>query len=358
MDKVWGIIWPLAVGTVGGAIFYALHFPLPWTLGALTAVALLAIFGPPFKIPALSSIARPVVGVLAGSAFTPAVVASVLGWWDAFVYIIALSFLSTALGYLYFRTIGGFNRQTSFFASAPGGLGELSLLGDQYGASMRDLVLIHSIRIISVVFMIPLAVQFIFGAKAVPVAARAVEHVPAGALDWGVLSACAVGGYLLARYVKFPGGPVVAAMLLSTLVHAFDLTRAAPPTFVVSAVQVVIGSIAGSRFVGIRWHEFRRTILVGVLWTAILLFSAVLAAVAGAALFDRSVPTMLLAIAPGGIVEMTIVAYAFGFETAFVIACQVCRVFSVLTFAPLSASAIFGRPEPPRKPEEKFEEPD
>src|SRR5690606_12787175 len=110
--------------------------------------------------------------------------------------------------------------------------------------------------------------------------------------------------------------------------------------------------------VGIKWHEFRRTILVGALWTVILLLSALLAAIAGAALFDRSVPTMLLAIAPGGIVEMTIVAYAFGFETAFVIACQVCRVFSVLTFAPLSASAIFGRPKPPRKPKEKLEEPD
>ena len=72
LRKIWGIVWPLAVGTAGGAVFYLLHLPLPWTLGALTAVALVAIFGPPFKIPALTNIARPVVGVLAGSAFTPA----------------------------------------------------------------------------------------------------------------------------------------------------------------------------------------------------------------------------------------------------------------------------------------------
>ena len=358
LSKVWGIVWPLAVGTAGGAVFYVLHLPLPWTLGALTAVALVAVLGPPFKIPALTNIARPVVGVLAGSAFTPAVVGLVFGWWEAFVYVIAFSFVMTALGYLYFRMLGGLDHATSFFASMPGGLGELSLLGDQFGGNVRNLVLIHSIRVVSVVFTIPLAVQFIFGAHATSAAASAAVHAPAGLIDWIILAACGVGGYAVARYLKFPGGPVVSSMLLSAIVHGLALTDATPPVFLVSAVQVVIGSIAGSRFVGIKWREFGRLILLATIWTLILLLSALVAAVAGAWLFDRDVASMLLALAPGGIVEMTVVAYAFGFETAFVIACQVCRVFAVLTFAPLLGAAIFGRAKPPRKPEEKFEEPD
>ncbi len=349
--------WPLAVGTIGGAVFYALNTPLPWTLGALTAVALVAIFGPPFKIPALTQVARPVVGVLAGSAFTPAVAASVFGWWDAFVYVIAVSCAATALGFLYFRVIGGLDRPTSFFASMPGGLGELSLLGDQYGGDVRNLVLIHSIRVVAVVFTVPLAVQFLFGASAIPLAARVAEHVPAGAWDWAILTLCGIGGFVIA-WLKLPGGALVAAMVLSALVHGFDLTQAAPPTWLVSAVQVVIGSIAGSRFVGVKWREFGRLIALATLWTAILLLITVLFAVLGSALFGRDIPTMLLALAPGGIVEMTVVAYAFGFQTAFVIACQVCRVFAVLTFAPLVGGALFGRAKTVKDPEKVEQEPD
>lgn len=360
MKSVWGIVYPLAVGTAGGAIFYLLGMPLPWTLGSLTAVALLAVLGPPFAIPpALIHVARPVVGVLAGSAFTPAILASVFGWWDAFLYVIAFSFAMTALGYFYFRTIGKIDRPTAFFASMPGGLGELSLLGDQFGGNVRNLVLIHSIRVVAVVFSFPLAVQFLFGAVAVPMAARVAELGTPGALDWVILAACAIGGYIAARYLKFPGGAVVAAMLLSALAHGFELTHATPPAFVVAAVQIIIGSIAGSRFVGIKWREFGRLIALAAVWTAVLLFLAVLAALLGAQLFDRSLETMLLSLAPGGIVEMTVVAYAFGFETAFVIACQVCRVFAVLTFAPLLGTAIFGRAKPPKaKPTESDEEPD
>lgn len=265
------------------------------------------------------------------------------GWWEAFVYVIAVSCATTVFGFLFFRVIGGLDRPTSFFASMPGGLGELSLIGDQFGGNVRNLVLIHSIRVISVVFTIPLIVQFAFGMTAVPLAARATEHAPAGLTDWSILTLCGVGGYILARYMKFPGGAVVSSMLLSALAHGFDMTQATPPTALVSAVQVVVGSIAGSRFVGIRWQEFGKLILLAAVWTILLLVFTGLAAFGGIYLFDRDIESMLLALAPGGIVEMTVVAYAFGFETAFVIACQVCRVFSVLTFAPIVGGVVFGR---------------
>jgi hypothetical protein len=44
---------------------------------------------------------------------------------------------------------------------------------------------------------------------------------------------------------------------------------------------------------------------------------------------------LVLALAPAGMAEMTVMAYALGIETAFVVTSQLCRVFFVLTFAPL-----------------------
>jgi uncharacterized membrane protein AbrB (regulator of aidB expression) len=55
----------------------------------------------------------------------------------------------------------------------------------------------------------------------------------------------------------------------------------------------------------------------------------------GTLLFGRPFAALVLAVAPGGMTEMTIMSYALGIETAFVVTSQLCRIFFVLTFAPL-----------------------
>ncbi len=58
----------LIVGGVGGALFLWLGMPLPWTLGSLCAAAILSICGSRLLMPApIRDVARPVVGILAGS---------------------------------------------------------------------------------------------------------------------------------------------------------------------------------------------------------------------------------------------------------------------------------------------------
>lgn len=49
--------------------------------------------------------------------------------------------------------------------------------------------------------------------------------------------------------------------------------------------------------------------------------------------------TLLLALAPGGMSEMTLITYALGLDVAFVALCQVLRSISTILLAPL----VFGR---------------
>ena len=59
------------IGVAGGGVFYVIGAPLPWTLGSLAAVALVAVSGGRWLMPApVREFVRPVVGLLAGSAFT------------------------------------------------------------------------------------------------------------------------------------------------------------------------------------------------------------------------------------------------------------------------------------------------
>ena len=79
-------------GCIGGAIFKGLDFPLPWMLGSLTAAAIIAVAGLDWKLPsAARNAARPIIGVMAGSAFTAEVARSMVDWWEAILPL--LSFL-------------------------------------------------------------------------------------------------------------------------------------------------------------------------------------------------------------------------------------------------------------------------
>lgn len=324
-----------ASGCVGGFLFRELGFPLPWTLGSLTAAAAIAVAGRDWKLPSTArNAARPVIGVMAGSAFTAEVAGSMLDWWEAFLPLVSFLVLITLAGRAFFTRFCGFDKTTAFFASTPGGLSELTLLGAQYGGNIRQLVLIHSTRIITVVFLVPFAVRLLFDLEGVERTGPAQASDVLSALDWLVLLGCAALGYVIGRPLKVIGGVMVVPLILSAIVHGTGLTQLPPPSWLIAIMQVVIGCIAGSRFAGIRWHEVRTSVVQGLAWTAIMLMAALVAAVLCSTFVDAPVPALLLAFAPGGIAEMTIVAFAMGIEVAFVVCCHVLRSIFLVAVAP------------------------
>jgi membrane AbrB-like protein len=336
----------LSISTVGAVLFVYIGVPLPWTLGAMFASAVSAIWFNRWPMPApIRNLARPVVGLLAGAAFTPEVVSRMLDWWPGVVSIACYSLVMGALGYCVFRSVFRLDPATAYFSSMPGGLGELSLLGDAYGGSMRTIVLMHSIRVVLTVSTIPFLIQFIVGHEIVR---PDLDQAAAGAelSDWTVLALTGVAGYVLGSHFKVPGGIMVVTMICSALVHGTGLTHATPPYWLVAFVQVLIGSVAGARFTGLRWHELRRTILIAIGWASALLAGAGFGAWLGARLFDIPATSLLLALSPGGTSEMIIITYALGAEVAFVAVCQVSRIFIVLAVAPLLFQVLAGRPPP------------
>jgi membrane AbrB-like protein len=349
-------------------VFYLIGAPLPWTLGSLAAVALVAVSGGPWVMPApVREFARPVVGILAGSAFTPDVVASIGEWWGAIVFVAVYTLIVSALGWLFFRKLCRLDPVTAYFASTPGGLGELTLLGSALGGSMRALVTIHAVRIVIVVFTVPFFLQLILGSDLRGAALSPHAGPDAVLADWLILIACGVAGYLAGRLLRLAGGAMIMAMLFSAGVHGTGLTQVLPPYWLIAAVQVVIGAVAGARFAGIRWLELRSTVLQALVWALVLLATAVGAAEVGALLFARPFAALMLALAPGGMAEMMIISYALAIETAFVVTCQLCRSFMVVTFAPIffrllgiapAAPAAPATPAVPAKDRRKLRPPD
>lgn len=343
-DSIRNSLIAVVICSTGGAVFYLLHAPLPWLLGSLSAAAASAILGGRWSMPqAAGRTARPVVGLLAGSAFTAEVMAAAAGWSGFIALTLGLTVLMTLLGFLYFRKCAGFDRQTAIFAAAPGGIGEIALLSASLGGDVRSIVISHSLRVVLVVFSVPFVLQIIIGEPVGRVLPTSHGAAPPEAFDWIVLAFCGLAGYGLARIrQRFAAGFMVFPLLLSAGVHATGLIQAIPPPWLVAAVQIVIGGAVGARFAGIRWTEMSRVLVFAGVWALATVLMAGSVAYAATVCWDRSLPAMILALAPGGIAEMTILTFSIGIEVAFVATCQVVRVLFVILVTPFLFSVFAG----------------
>jgi len=335
-------------GLIGGAIFFELHIPLPWMLGSLTATALLSVLEADWSMPSSSRIfAVPIVGVLAGAAFTPAIVQSMIQWWTVIPFLVFYLVFVICIGHFFFSRLCGFDAVTAFFASTPAGLAELTPLAAQFGGKVRALVLIHSIRILAVAFVVPFVVLLFIEHPAD--LARPPQLATATGLsveDWLILISCAAGGYLVGRLFQKIGGLLLGPLILSALAHATGVTELTPPVWLVALMQVVIGSVTGARFAGLRWREAGLTVLQGLAWAACLLLMAGAMAALSVTFVKSPQLALMLAFAPGGMAEITIITYSIGIEVAFVVMCHVFRAISVLLFAPI-AFQLLQRRRPP-----------
>ena len=118
----------------------------------------------------------------------------------------------------------------------------------------------------------------------------------------------------------------------------------------IAAAQIVVGAALGSRFSGVRIGRIAHTLAIASALTAMLLvitmaFSLVLNWITGIPL-----PALVLAFAPGGLAEMSLVALALGVDAAFVSTHHIVRIVLIVSLVPLTFRA-FRRFERRRHPE-------
>src|SRR5690606_33315931 len=113
------------------------------------------------------------------------------------------------------------------------------------------------------------------------------------------------------------------------------LTDGMLPPAIVAIAQLVVGAAIGSRFGGI--HPKRLLTLFGhaLLLTALLLALDIGFAFALSALTALPVADLVLAYAPGGLSEMSLVALALGADAAFVSTHHIVRIILIVTLAPV-----------------------
>lgn len=329
-----------ALAFVAGWVAKALGAPLPWLLGALlvTASAGIANIRPLGHVLGFPSLIRtafvPVIGVAIGAAFTPEVARQVQAWWPSLVALLAFVPLAHATGYLAARRIGGTDPATAYYGMMPGGFVEAIPLGEAAGADIAQLATFQFLRLVLLIVFMPIGFSLATG-QVVGSATGETIGKAAGLLpqDWAILVAAGVVGAFGGRAIGIPAGIVVGPLILSGIAHGLGWTEGSPPQWLIETTQLVIGASLGGRFAG---RSPR------ILWTGLkVVVAAVLAilAIAGifAALLHQAVgeewQAVFLAFAPGGLVEMALIALSLQVGVIYVTGHHAARIILAVALA-------------------------
>ena len=330
----------LVIGAAGGAVFAWLNLPLAWMLGAMVATTAASLGGATLHVPApMRSIMVAIIGVLLGASFTPEVLDKAREW-PLTIGCLAL-YIGFVIGilFLYFRRVMGFDAPTAYFSAAPGGLSEMVITGAAMGADDRTIALIHAARVLVVVLTIPFWYRFMTGVTTMP-SSIGPSIGAIGLADLAMLGACAVAGVWAGRLVRLPAYRLSGPLLASAVVHATGLSASAPPWEIVAVAQVVVGSAIGARFTGVPVRRVLGLAAAAVVSTVVMLAATVAFALVLAPATGIDWRSIVLAYAPGGLAEMSLVALSLGIETAFVATHHVLRLGLIVVGAPLLFSRL------------------
>lgn len=157
----------MMVATVGGLIGLKLKIPAGALIGAMFAVGIYNIMGRESYIPAnvriaIQIVAGAMIGLQVGKD-------TILGLKDmvvpAVIIIFGVVVINLVIGLLIAK-FSNLDLATSLFASAPGGLTEMTLAANALGADTPKVALLQLLRLVSVITILPLILRYVLQAAA------------------------------------------------------------------------------------------------------------------------------------------------------------------------------------------------
>ncbi|GAA6150446.1 MAG: AbrB family transcriptional regulator [Pseudomonadota bacterium] len=333
------ILTAFATAGLGVAVFLWLSLPLPWLLGPIFFCLAAALIGLPLgSIGPLNEAMRTVLGVAVGATLTPAVLMSFPSMWSTLIFVPAMTAVIGLVGVPYFRRLWGYDFATAYYGSMPGGLQDMLVFGEEAGGNVRSLSLIHATRVLVIVVALPFILKSVWNADLTNPPGDPLTSLPWQEL--AIMVACAIVGWQGAKRIGMFGASILGPLIVTTVVTLAGGLHHRPPAEAIWAAQFFIGLTIGAKYAGITMAEVRRDLAAGVGFCGVLIVLTVIFAETIYQLGLAPGMETLLAFAPGGQAELTVLALIVGADMAFVVAHHVLRIFSVILGAPIAARVL------------------
>lgn len=320
----------LIFGALGGTLFQLTGLPLAWMLGPLIANLLASSQGVKVSVPEpLRNVFLAVMGLVLGSQVTPQLAHRVLDWPVSAALLLLGVAASTAVAAAWYRRCG-FDPVSAWFGAAPGAMTAMILLGEKCGGDPQRIAVAQSLRIILVILVLPpLFWAYGGGDAGIGPVNRGLEH------GWMLLLIPLL--LPLGRWLRMPSPALLAPLLVAALLSGADIASLTLPEWGMNLMLWVLGSAIGSRFQGMTGQLFGRYLWQSGVATLLALLVLAFFAELIHQLLGVGRDVALLALAPGGIGEMAILAVALNIDPVFVAFHHLLRMVTLMVFGPFWA---------------------
>lgn len=327
-------LFTLALGVAGGLLALLLHFPIPWMLGSLIACALARLAGLPVRtLPGvLERWMRVAIGVSLGPSVASSIQLSGAQLPFAIASALGITTLTVFIGMPWFEKQARLPRPAAFLSSLPGGLSMLLALAGDTG-NRAEVLMVHAVRVVIVVVSISLLARML-GVPPVPDPLLA-------SLDWhndtspALLAGLVIVCFILAERLNIAGGHVIVPMVITAAMAAFTDISMAPPTLVKTLALLVFGMVIGCEVANGPRDRYARFFAASSLFTIVIMCLAAVSAWVLVPLMDQHFLVLFLALAPGGIAEVSLVALALGLDAGMVALVHSCRFVYIISVGPI-----------------------
>lgn len=341
----------LSAGVLAGWLFESLSIPVGWLLGAMAAGIIISARWGRQELPGgLQVVAQVMLGLASGAGFPIATMLSMGEHALPLLLMVAFTVgLSLYGGYLLHRW-GGIDRATGFMGMLPGAASSMVAVSSEMGADPVAVAIIQYLRVVMVMMLAPLAVEYLIptgtatgAGEAAGVGALTIANPLPMPLNLAALAVVGVVGAILGRLLHIPSpgflGPFLAVVLSSWFLPA----PLQMPDQLFNAGMVLMGLFIGVRFDVALARKLGR---VALLESGLVLVLIAFGLVVGYGYhLATGVDTMtaVLGSMPGGMEVQIAAAARLGGNVGLVVAMQMSRYFLILVSGPWIAAYLIRR---------------
>lgn len=326
------LVITLLIGTVGAYAFDLLELPAAYLSGSMLAVAIWVVAGRKAELPdGLSNFSYIATGALLGAGIDRNSLASLADWPVSLILLGISMIVLLALVRLYLRRIHQFDRDTAILCSVPGALSFVVAVSVEIKADTRRVAVIQTIRLATVMVLIPVIVGYTDVHTPLP------DAVPRDMLGWteiAMVLALSALGVPLGKLMRVPAPFFTGPMIISGALFMTGTVEGAIPAYILYPPLIICGATIGTRFAGSTAPFLISCAKAGIGATTLGLAITSLFAWPTANLLDLPFMQVWLAFAPGGLEAMTVLAFTLDTDPAFVAGHQIIRFLAVSMIVP------------------------
>ena len=327
-----------------GQLLQRLHLPIPFLLGGMLTAMACKTAAHRVKVSwpkQLREYALMIAGYGIGSVFTAdtwySFLSELSGVIEATVVILGASM---ALAWVTSR-IAGENLKSCIIGMLPGGMTMSMLMAEEDKSINPNAVMVMQIiRLLSVVVTVPFLVVWLLDAQVV---GSSVALPNRGGVHWLVFVPLVVLGSFTAIKIHLPT-PKLLGPILATAAFAVYADGVQPvPFWLMAPAQVSIGLFMGMQLDADRIIKAKMVALLALAGTALLIVVSIAMANILSQRYGFSLITAFLAMAPGGIAEMSLAGMSMKENVSVILTYQLVRVLAINLCVPPFLKWLFRR---------------